>query len=897
MPRARIPDASLVASTDALILPWLAPRAFAESPVLRRRQQRNGRSNTAQNDQAVFGHRSTISADDYGSSCPQWRPRTRTSPLSHPASSRTRASPSLDLRYADIASFAHRHARGYATSAQSFDQAPANTSIARDVSTGTRYSRRRAWEAEIAQQTEGLTSETARRRRVEQTVKAEAQLDFQVKRLQRDRRYTGTRLEKLRRHRLRYTNKLFYDGQYRSLRRFILGLKRWNETTEDVRKDCGIDPDGEHWLLRTFAALDRSTYAKVNALTHAVTLRHDSRCHEHARTLLEEVDALGPDRMWKNWQDLAEHKDMYESLLVYMLNKHIGYAQDFITVLASDHTLPDSKVVILADAIAHLAKVHIKGEYLPGQGWEAAPAANIRKFISVFLLFTQNVDTAVYSQDLLHSLVLLADTADLKRIYDELEESETRPSIGTILHYANAFGKAGEFRYALQCLERRLATCSKTVRQRAVDSERFRWTCAAILRGSMRDANDYHETPNIVAAFVGFGVKMDILLYDVVMHNAMDAGDFTTAFKVYNSLETNGLVADRYTFSILLNGCTKQNDPAMFKAFADWCIKNAKKLKDPWLATDCLYYTYICEQNKAVTERDMGLIWRNYLYLFDLEPLRSFLTTGSRSMRDAVNQHFVDTNARVVAPTPMALYLMLQTEIQSTEAVGTLHVERLYKTFKRALSKEPHAILVKLSLEPVIWNAFLHAFCAKTQYASASQVMKDMAAHGVSPNIYSWNIFMQAFFKTGQVAAAERVYSLIRARGIDPDSYTYGVMARGYAKAQLVDRIGETMQHIGDEEQLDPDLLRALSQVRARQDLTVALETSRIEKENREAAEQERKASEEEKRFEMPRFASLLSSAMKFRPAPHWDNGDPNDDFLEPDDETTGGKTEAQDPR
>jgi hypothetical protein len=123
----------------------------------------------------------------------------------------------------------------------------------------------------------------------------------------------------------------------------------------------------------------------------------------------------------------------------------------------------------------------------------------------------------------------------------------------------------------------------------------------------------------------------------------------------------------------------------------------------------------------------------------------------------------------------------------------------------------------------------------------------------------------------------------MRSRGVDPDDYTYGVMVRGYAKAQLVDRIGETMQHISDEEQLDPDLLRALGAVQKRQDLTSALEKSRIEKEKKELEEAERKAAEERKRFETPRFASLFSKALRFRPETHWDNGDGNDAMEEAD--------------
>ena len=55
------------------------------------------------------------------------------------------------------------------------------------------------------------------------------------------------------------------------------------------------------------------------------------------------------------------------------------------------------------------------------------------------------------------------------------------------------------------------------------------------LHRSMLNREGYHETTRIVGAFVDLGVKLDILLYNIVMHNAMEASDYSTAFKVFNT--------------------------------------------------------------------------------------------------------------------------------------------------------------------------------------------------------------------------------------------------------------------------------------------------------------------------------------------------------------------------
>jgi pentatricopeptide repeat protein len=395
-----------------------------------------------------------------------------------------------------------------------------------------------------------------------------------------------------------------------------------------------------------------------------------------------------------------------------------------------------------------------------------------------------------------------------------------------------------------------------------------------------------------VAAFVELGVKMDLLLYDVIMHNAMDAGDYATAFKVFNSLESHGLNPDKYTFSILLHGCAMQNEPTKFMAFADHCVEQAKLLEDSWLATDFLFYTYTCAQNKFPIGRNTAPIWRAYLDLFDLTPLDPFVRIGSRTMRDAIDEAAGDLEQEKLAPTPTALYLMLQTEIQNISTLSVPYLERQYTTFKNAISsKRVHEALATLAQNPTIWNTFLLAFCRKRQYASASSVIKDMDAHGVTANVYSWNIFMKAFFKSGQVEAADRVFELMRARGVDPDVYTYGTMVRGYAKAQLTDRVGETMQHISEDDQLAPDLLRALSQMQNRADLMASLEKNKLAKLQNDAEDADRKAKEEAERLE-----GLFAEAITFKEPAHWDNGgvEDADDFLEPDDETPAAEAETE---
>jgi pentatricopeptide repeat protein len=568
---------------------------------------------------------------------------------------------------------------------------------------------------------------------------------------------------------------------------------------------------------------------------------------------LDTSDSLA--KVWKKWMalDLTTRTDYFQRLLIYLLDRKPGRALRFIQVLAKDSSLQNQRNEAIADALGYLSKIHITGAYGIKQNWHPDPEAHKRLFAPAFVKVYDEVLSAqpdVCSQDLLHNMIELAGPDDLKKVFDCLVKHRTKFGFETLLHYAGTFGEAGEVEYALRCLHELRIRHNAATWNKVVERPRLRFTCATILRKSMSASQDYHQTPTIVAKFVHLRIKMDILLYNVVMHNAMEAGDYATAFKVYNALDRNELEADKYTYSILLHGCALQNNPATFRSFAEHAVEVAKEIKDPWLATDYLYYLYVRHHADEDIGHTSALLWEAYCKLFSVAPLEPFLSHGTRDLRNASEAQRSGLESTLLSPPPVALYIMLQMEIRSALAISNQRVLSLYHNFKSLVNRASNPTFKTLVQNPTIWNAFLLAFCQKQQFASASQLIKDMTDGPIQPNVYSWNIFMQAFFKTGQIQAADRVFEIMRNRGIDPDQFTYGVLLRGYAKAQLVDRIGDIMPHVEREEEMDPDLLRALATVVDRNKLMATLEKGRIQKEATEQEEANREAEEERLRWD-----------------------------------------------
>ncbi|KAI8933960.1 hypothetical protein NX059_008734 [Plenodomus lindquistii] len=652
-------------------------------------------------------------------------------------------------------------------------------------------------------------------------------------------------------------DQLMERGHYRSLRRRIANLEQWD--LEEL--DLSAGSDHGDWLVQAFAALDRSVFPEVRKLTRKIRIVHRPECEAWCSNLLQGLDGAENSRMWNNWlrNDLFVRESSWKPLLLYLLDRKPSRALPFMQVLVQD--LPLRRVLdsaIMADALGHLSKLHLEGRYDTDPGWLDDPVANELEFAPGFhqiytCIFTKRTHTL--SQNLIYNISQFAEIADFKRICDLLFEEKTRFGFDTLLHYANVFAEAGEVEYALRCLDKiREGWRGEGVWEQVVDRQRLRWTCALILRKTASQESGYRATPGLVESFVTMGVKMDLTLYNVVINNAMEAGDYTTAFKLYNSLEEHDLKPDARTLGILLHGCIMQDNPTMFSDFARHVRTVARETQDTWLAAEYLYYVYVRHQDAQDKEDFTMKLWRVYLKIFTPAALEPLISPRRRSLRDRIVRPVLEEGVTLMEPSSMALYVMLQAEIKYAMSLGHQLVQTLYDQFKVVALANKHAGMTELAKQPIIWNAFLLAFCRQEHFASASQVIKDMTDNSPQPNIYSWNIFMQAFFRTGQVQAAERVFEILRSRGVDPDQYTHGVLLRGYAKAQLVDRIGETMQHVDAENEMNPELLRALSRVVDREKMMRVLEESRLAKEAKIKQQAEEEAKEQERRWNMPEF-------------------------------------------
>ncbi|PVI07776.1 hypothetical protein DM02DRAFT_511551 [Periconia macrospinosa] len=632
------------------------------------------------------------------------------------------------------------------------------------------------------------------------------------------------------------------DGRYRSLRRRHLNFKRSSTESMSLNIQEGR-LDSVLGRLRAFASLDYLGYPKqLKNITHELRLQHDQQCPSWISMLFPNGDSTKMAENWMSFEPDLRAK-IWPYLLIYLLEYQPDWALQFIRMLIEQPKIVYTpKLDMIADALTHISSIYTRRLRRVDANSQARDAEVASQLVPICYYFMQcGPAFRMFSQSFFYNMTRLADIEDLKLLLELLEGSPIFLLSATHLQFANTFAKAGEQDFALRCLKAVRSKTNDFKRYlKIVNREPFRWSCALLLRLSSRNGQNYHDMPALVAQIVEMGVQLDTLLYNVIMKNAMEAGDYSTAFQVFNTLSDHGLTPTEYTFATLLYGCTTSNEPAKYNDYAEHCLQQAKTLRYQWLAADYLYYHYICSY-RSIDEwqdHDFQNLLGIYSEIFDTGPLELFF--GPRIRRPATSEEENDTTSTFepLPPVPLALYIMLQARIQVDLRISYHRVWELYLRFEKLVREKANPHINEMAMRPMIWNAFLLVCCRNQQFSHASHIMEEMRARGRQPNRYSWTMMMQAFFRAGQTAAGERIYGWMMTHGIEVTNFTHGAILIEYARNERYEDIGKIMDH-ADSEQLDPDVLGALGKVRDRWALLKEMqESEKRKKQEREADNQ-----------------------------------------------------------
>ncbi|KAK4610375.1 hypothetical protein CLAFUW4_14093 [Fulvia fulva] len=367
----------------------------------------------------------------------------------------------------------------------------------------------------------------------------------------------------------------------------------------------------------------------------------------------------------------------------------------------------------------------------------------------------------------------------INELYRAIKDHRVMTTWLTWLHFATRFARSGQFEHALD------ATIESSRAGAAHDSTAFRSTCATLLRAAIKEPSGLRVCLRVIDKFVDLGVTLNIRLCNIVMLNAVEAGDQRTAFAVYNSLVEHGLQADAYTYAILLKGCKAAIDDADgLNTTIRHAIEHIGIANEPVVATEIIHCLAL-HHTRHNPDNAFDTIADGYAQLFDLEPLRKLgIVLPHLSAR-------VHPDKQRMQPPKHVVEIMIAAHLEHMyqRTQSTTNAYELYRRFLELADagEEPFRALLETDHAA---NAFMMTFGkTKKGLLHSAQVIKDMQRDTrvcCRPTVQTWTIFLYSFTRHGQMKLAEQVLSYMKSKDMTPNEVTWNVLTAGYATAQDV---------------------------------------------------------------------------------------------------------------
>ncbi len=405
-------------------------------------------------------------------------------------------------------------------------------------------------------------------------------------------------------------------------------------------------------------------------------------------------------------------------------------------------------------------------------------------FVDFFLHFLRHLPQRFVATEPFQRIVHLILTHSNKNLgltlFSALQQKQIRLHLWTKLHFAHFFAREGLFKLATEVLEK-----AKT-QELDITSFPFLSNCNKILRSSLLHPEGYRSSSHLVSRLMDMGVQFDRIFYNVLLANAVEAGDLQTATQIFELIERSDMGPDNNTWSIILNGCKKCHNPVV----TDHIMSKASSASlNCWAATDLIHCVSLHSARRN-SENIYSTVSKVYQKYFDTSPLQELGISLESSSSETTQSLF--------KPPPAAIGIMLTLFLRYH---GTpRNVIEIYNRFRvRILNGSS---LVQLTLTDYTYNAFLYkASRWPTTLRFCTDILRDMSTalpdnvlpkhpktdeiqEPAAPTVRTWSILLQAFVLHDRPAAAEKVLDLMQQRGLKPNSVMWNSIVNAYARSQ-----------------------------------------------------------------------------------------------------------------
>jgi pentatricopeptide repeat protein len=202
----------------------------------------------------------------------------------------------------------------------------------------------------------------------------------------------------------------------------------------------------------------------------------------------------------------------------------------------------------------------------------------------------------------------------------------------TLLQFAHTFAREGRIQLAIDILQR-FHNNGGDFAQPKVES-----VCSTILERKHRENSaSVMSDSDIFGLLLDFGLRPNIIFYNILLQNAAESGDSETAWRIHDMMPGLGIEADANTYSILLTDAKLRMDQPAMKRIVE--IVELKGITTEYIITDLLHAMFLTyEQERKATHMHtppstpLKRMLPLYAEYFDLEPIRGLLTQGYRDL-------------------------------------------------------------------------------------------------------------------------------------------------------------------------------------------------------------------------------------------------------------------------
>ncbi|USW58608.1 Putative tetratricopeptide-like helical domain superfamily [Septoria linicola] len=461
-----------------------------------------------------------------------------------------------------------------------------------------------------------------------------------------------------------------------------------------------------------------------------------------------------------NLQSLfSKHRGQWPHVLLWFLHYDpTGALNLLIATNISSKTQGRLSILYRQESLRCLATIY----------WYRGDIPNLKRLADAFIALTRFAHST--SQVGTHGFVYRAlsdhfgDEA-LSAVYGDLKRFHHRQvHWATWLRFAITFSKRQKGGQALDALlESKHAGAD-------VDGLSFRKVCSILLRKAVSMPGGLRACIRIVDAMFKIGLTLNSNLANIIMLNAVEAGDIKTAMDIYHSLRDHGLQPDQYTFAILLKACKISIDDAdVLNNTIRTAIGGINVLDAPIVATEILHCLALHHTRTNYREKVFHTVADAYAQLFTVGPLR---LVGL--LPDGLSQ--VDRHRDGNRPQPRAqdIYIVLSTFLEQS-FFRDKSVAAAYET----------------------WQRFKHVIEAGEE-PFASMLANEAGAkyHRMRPTVQTWSIFLHGFTRHGQLRLAEQVLTYMRSKDIKPNTITYNSLLSGYISERDLEGVLDTIRRM-----------------------------------------------------------------------------------------------------